>query len=318
MPFIFFLAAVFAFASARAETAPRLELSVLSYNIKGLPSFAANGYDEDRFADIGQILAKRNAEGKAPDIVALQESFVSRTAELRALAAYPFVAKGPDAAQLLGVDSGLYILSRFPILKQEKRAFGRAMCASWDCYSNKGVQFARLQIPGAPFPLDVYNTHMQASRSSDAIRQKQVKILLEFIKDTHQPGAPILFLGDFNFRPGAGDQSFDDFLKGSALVHAGKLCLSLHCATEAWAKARLYDATVDHQFISVDPASSYRIKPLKAERNFGELVKGRSLSDHTGYEIRYEMDWNAAPAATVPAIVAKDAHENERAPASRK
>lgn len=290
---------------------------MLSYNIKGLPSFAANGYDEDRFADIGQILAKRNAEGNGPDIVALQESFVSRTAELRALAAYPFVAKGPDAAQLLGVDSGLYILSRFPILKQEKRAFGRGLCASWDCYSNKGVQFVRLQIPGAPFPLDVYNTHMQASRSSDAIRQKQVKILLEFIKETHQPGAPILFLGDFNFRPGAGDRSFEDFVKGSSLVHAGKLCLTLHCVKEAWAKARLYESSVDHHFISVDPASSYRIKPLKAERNFSELVKGRSLSDHSGYEVRYEMDWSA-PASIAPAMMAKDAHESEkRTPASK-
>ncbi|RZA09047.1 MAG: hypothetical protein EOP11_02945 [Proteobacteria bacterium] len=277
---------------------PSLKFRVLSYNIKGLPSFAAPGFDEDRYGDIGKILADRNLSGSGPDIVALQESFTSRTAELRALANFSFVAKGPGAATMMGVDSGLYILSRYPIIKEESRVFGPELCASWDCYSNKGVQLARIKLPGLPMPVDVYNTHMQASRQSDAIRRGQVKIILEFIKATHAPGAPIIFAGDFNFRPSAGDLSFADFIKGSSLIHAGKLCLSLKCETaKGYDLRRLYETSVDHQFISEGAEDGFTLIPLRAERNFLDPVKGRLLSDHLGYEVQYELRW-AAPKAS--------------------
>src|SRR5687768_5800495 len=71
--------------------------TVLTYNIKGLPSFIAGSYDEERYSEIGAILADRQKKGDAPDIVLLQESFVERTRELRERAAYPYIAKGPDA-----------------------------------------------------------------------------------------------------------------------------------------------------------------------------------------------------------------------------
>jgi endonuclease/exonuclease/phosphatase family metal-dependent hydrolase len=275
--------------------ATSLNFSVLSYNIKGLPSFAAPGFDEDRYGDIGKILAERNLRGAGPDIVALQESFTARTAELRAIANFRYSAKGPDAASLMGVDSGLYILSRYPIIKEESRAFGPELCASWDCYSNKGVQLARIKLPGLPMPVDVYNTHMQASRQSDGIRRGQVKTILEFIAATHTPGAPIIFAGDFNFRPSAGDLGFADFSKGSGLIHAGKLCLSLKCETaKGYDLRRLFETSVDHQFISSGEKDGFSLLPKKAERNFLDPVKGRALSDHLGYEVQYELKW-AAP-----------------------
>jgi endonuclease/exonuclease/phosphatase family metal-dependent hydrolase len=290
-----------------ADPAPKISFRVLSYNIKGLPAFAAPGFDEDRYGDIGRILAERNLAGSGPDIVTLQESFVSRTAELRALANFAYTAKGPDAANLWGVDSGLYILSRYPILKEEKRAFGPKLCASWDCYSNKGVQLARIQLPGAPFPIDVYNTHMQASRQSDAIRREQVKVILEFVKETHLVGAPIVFAGDFNFRPAAGDKSFADFQRGTALVHAGKLCLAERCpSVKGFDPSRLFEASVDHQFITPNGGASFHLKPLRAERNFLDPVKGRSLSDHLGYEVQYELGWagpGGGAAAATPEIL---------------
>lgn len=286
-----------AWADPPASLTPprRLQFGVLSYNIKGLPGFAAPGYDEDRYGDIGRLLAERNLGGRGPDIVALQESFVARTAELRALAGFAHSAKGPDAATLWGVDSGLWILSRYPILKEERLAFGPKLCATWDCYANKGVQLARIQLPGAPYPVDVYNTHMQAGREHDEIRRAQVKVILEFVKKTHQPGAPIVFAGDFNFRPGRGDKSFEDFLRGSALTHAGKLFLRLRAPAAALPDAaRLFESSVDHQFIDTAAALPFRLKPLNAERSFTALVKGRALSDHPGYEVRYELDYGPA------------------------
>jgi endonuclease/exonuclease/phosphatase family metal-dependent hydrolase len=288
------LGIIFTQSFAHAGPIQSFSLNVLTYNIKGLPSFAAQGYDENRYGDIGRILAKRMKGGNGPDVVLLQESFVSRTAELRAIAGYPFYAQGPGSAQLLGVDSGLYILSRYPILKQETQAFGPELCTSWDCYSNKGVQFAQIQLPGMPIPLEIYNTHMQASRKADFVRQKQVKVILDFMKRTHRPGAPVIFAGDFNFRPGSGDASFREFVKETSLVHAGEFCLSHHCPLGTGTlAARLYASSVDHQFISVDPTGAFSLRPVKAERNFSELVSGRRLSDHDGFEINYELSWNS-------------------------
>lgn len=276
-------------------------LTVLSYNIKGLPSIALGDYDENRYGEIGKILAERSKSGKSPDIVVLQESFSERTRELREAAKYPHVAEGPRANSLLGVGSGLFILSRYPIEKQAERAFGEKLCASWDCYSNKGVQYAKIQVPGLPLPIEVYNTHLQASRSSDRIRRQQVKVLVEFFQETHEPGLPVIFAGDFNFRPGMGDESYKDFVKLTAFGNVGRFCLDQGCAAEAdhgW--HGIWSGAVDHHFFSKD--SFVEILPTKVQRNFKELVGERRLSDHFGYEADYELKWDASLADKVKLV----------------
>lgn len=280
------LAGVFYFPLLAIASAQNSRLlSVLSYNIKGLPEIASAGFDQDRYADIGRILEERQKNGLAPDLVLLQESFVSRTKELRDISNYPFTAKGPDKANfLLGVDSGLYILSRYPIIFSQYRSFGNR-CSGWDCFSNKGVQLARVMVPGSPRPIDVYNTHMQASRDQMEVRLKQIEILQTFIQETHDPANPIIFAGDFNFRPGSEVKSYEIFRNILGLTNAEESCVTKGCYDNTW------KSSVDHHFFADAAQSFVRLKPLAIVRNFRDKIRGRALSDHLGLETNYELRW---------------------------
>lgn len=286
LPKLFLLLSIFLAGAARAQG-----LHVMSYNIKGLPSaILSSEYQDSRYGMIGKLLAKRTGEGNSPDIVALQEAFSGLSQNLIDAAGYPHVAQGPAATSLIGVSSGLFILSRYRILRQAHMSFGSKNCLSWDCFSNKGVQMALLDVPGLPKPLEVFNTHLQAGREDSSARRAQVKILLEFFRKEHQPGNPVVFAGDFNFRPGLAQQSHDDFVAGSRLLHAGKFCLDKGCAKGSddgwhgiWARA------VDHQFYSTDGPVSFT--PMLVERTYREKVEGLRLSDHPAHEVKYELSW---------------------------
>lgn len=304
---------------ARAE--PPAELHVVSYNIKALPSLILSGtYKETRFPLIGKILATGNpAPGASPlpapgakgmpltarraeasvagaspgsgvlverrgaDIVLLQEAF-RVTDEL--FSGFPHRAEGPGASSIFGVNSGLYILSRYPILREERRAFGRGNCESWDCLSNKGVQFARIQVPGISHPLEVFNTHLQAGRDDRESRLRQVRILLEFFQEHHEEGNPVIFGGDFNFRPGLGQKSYLAFREATKFLHAGKYCLERGCALtkdEGW--HGIWERAVDHQFYQ--SGAGVELVPVSVERTYREPVEGHKLSDHPAHEVRY-------------------------------
>lgn len=281
-------------APPASRLAQALRLHVVSYNIKGLPSLIMTGdYQDARYGVIGRLLGRKQA---GPEIVALQEAFSERTKELLDAANFPYLAAGPTASSFLGVSSGIYILSRYPILEQAARAFGGELCLSWDCLSNKGVQFARIAVPGLPRPLDLFNTHLQSGYADTPTRRRQVEILLEFFRQHHQPDNPVIFAGDFNFRPGLAQPSFFDFAKGSGLLHAGKFCLERGCANgndEGW--RGIWNRTVDHQFFSA--RGGVRITPLLVERSYGEDVDGLKLSDHPAHEVRYELRWDGSPFA---------------------
>lgn len=298
-------------AKAAAATVfnQKTTLQVTSYNIKGLPSFLlGTDYQDSRYPLIGKLLAGpassvtgTTALATGPEIVLLQEAFSDQTPLLLASAGFPHSARGPAATSVLGVDSGLYILSRYPIVEQAERAFGKEHCLSWDCMANKGVQFARIAVPGLPKPVEVYNTHLQAGREDSAARRAQVKVLLEFFQKHHQTGSPVIFAGDFNFRPGLGQQSYLDFSNGTKFTHAGKFCLDNGCSQSpdegwhgVWARA------VDHQFFRT--GEGMEVLPLSVKRTYREPVEGLRLSDHPAHEVRYEFRWNNVTVAQEPGV----------------
>lgn len=265
----------------------------MSYNIKGLPSvLLSSDWKDGRYALIAKTLKARHQDGSAPDVVVLQEAFSEAALVVLRESGYPHVAAGPAAASLLGVNSGLFVLSRFRVLAEASRAFGPRLCLSWDCFSNKGVQMVRLDVPGLPKPLEVFNTHLQAGREDTVARQGQVKILVEFFREHHVPGNPVVFAGDFNFRPGLGQKSFQHFDEGLRLLHAGKLCLERGCAKgrdDGW--HGIWERAVDHQFFAAEGPVSF--SPVLVERNYREPLGGMRLSDHPAHEVRYELRWEA-------------------------
>lgn len=287
--------------TARLHVAPKARLHVMSYNIKGLPSMLlSSDWKDGRYALIAKALNARLNEGSGPEIVALQEAFSEPAVALLKESGYPHVAAGPEAVSMLGVSGGLFLLSKYKILHEAKRAFGPKLCLSWDCFSNKGVQMARFEVPGLPRPLEVFNTHLQAGREDTEARRAQVRILLEFFKKEHVPGNPVIFAGDFNFRPGLGQKSYKDFDEGLGLLHAGKFCLEKGCAKgndEGW--HGIWERAVDHQFFTTE--GEVRFTPLLVERSYREPVDGMRLSDHPAHEVRYELSWGANGAAEMRA-----------------
>jgi hypothetical protein len=111
-------------------------LRVLSYNIEGLPRlparilrFFSGAHDESRFARIGDILRQRRESGDGPHIVAIQEAFHSKHRELIERSGYPYYSYGPGDG-FFKTNSGLVILSEFPILETHRTVFLHGM--GWD------------------------------------------------------------------------------------------------------------------------------------------------------------------------------------------
>jgi endonuclease/exonuclease/phosphatase family metal-dependent hydrolase len=270
------------------------QVHVMSYNIKGLPGILVGSqYKSRRYSIIGKYLAERGTAG--PDIVLLQEGFSSDTGKLIEASGFPHVSRGPYGSPFLGVDSGLYILSRYPILAQDQMTFGSSNCRRWDCLANKGAQFVRISIPGLPLPVEVFNTHLQAGRDNPPARDRQVKLLVEFYRKNHVAGSPVIFGGDFNIRPLMDREAYDDFVLGTGLGNSGKYCVDHGCARSADAGRRgVWANAVDHQFYSLD--GTVQITPVALERSLGDPVGGSRLSDHPAYEVVFELKVPRAPA----------------------
>lgn len=121
-------------------------------------------------------------------------------------------------------DSGLLILSKYPVLKSGSYTFTHRG-THMDAGASKGVIFALIKVGHAN--LLVFNTHLQATHSSsphrvatsegrdnfESIRYKQILELKNFInKQRHVNGrdVPWLLTGDFNIdaisRPAVADE----------------------------------------------------------------------------------------------------------------
>lgn len=149
------------------------------------------------------------------DIICNQEAFSgfnSRKERLVAHAAkmgfmYEVLPSKPSFFQPFTIDSGLVILSRFPILKKAEMTFSRYIAS--DSISKKGTLYARIKIGNSI--LHLFNTHLQANylHSSFYTYLKsihfriwyQLKELSQFIdQQTADMSASdrIMVVGDFN------------------------------------------------------------------------------------------------------------------------
>ena len=127
------------------------ELSVLTYNVWGLPGLLGT----DRKARFERLGATLNAY----DVVTLQETFSDDIELIKASAGFPYPYRHDNSTLLKG-GSGLYTLSKYPILTTGYQAFGH--CSGLDCLVRKGVLMA-----GLGFALSMYS--FLASRGPNAI-----------------------------------------------------------------------------------------------------------------------------------------------------
>jgi hypothetical protein len=296
-------------------------LSVMTYNVEGLP-FPIALNRTGALQQIGLRLAGLRRQGRQPDVVLLQEAFTPEAKEIAALSGYRFIAVGPrangsEAASALAmsdnyragadwrkgegvgkwVDSGLLVLSDFPIVATSSMTFADDACAGYDCLASKGVLLTWIKVPGQQDPIAIADTHMNSRHATgvsnaraDAAFAEQLREARRFLAAKIPPRASAVFGGDFNI----GHVS-------QRIAEVGATPPLLGAAAEATAQIRstIPAAVVDRNFRDVVKrakdkqfyrAGAGRILGLKAvEVPFGISGGGYYLSDHLGYVASYAM-----------------------------
>lgn len=266
------LALCLAASVAKAEAA---DVSVLTYNIHGLPSWIAG---DDPPARIPQIL--RIAQPY--DVVLLQEDFAHHDV---------VVAKSPFAHLVRGnaawieaplfQGAGLTILSRLATTASAREPYD--VCNGWvsaanDCFGHKGFLMARLALPdGASF--DAWNTHLDAgdSDADRAVRADQLARLAAAI-ETQSADRAVVVGGDFNLH---WDEPRDRALLE---VFAARLGLAIAAMTPAGG----WDSRLD--YLLVRAAADRCLATVEAGKDESLLdAAGRPLSDHPAIFARLRL-----------------------------
>jgi endonuclease/exonuclease/phosphatase family metal-dependent hydrolase len=309
-------------ANLSLQPAPTSDLSVMSYNVHGLPWPIAKERAPALRA-IGERLAAMRRDGDQPHLVLLQEAFTSDAKSIARESGYPYVVTGPnrrdrvaattpaDAKQFTRADdrfkgegdgtledSGLLVLSDYPVLQVKRMPYARYTCAGFDCLANKGMVLVQVAVPGVAQPVAVIDTHMNSRGSSgvrlaraDAAYGRQAEQLRAFVGANVPAATPAIVAGDFNIGkagyrramitggggvlPGATDALRTALGEGLKLRDQAA-AQEIVTRDKDWMFARGGHCTLlDLQSVAV---------PFAREPN------GKSLSDHFGYVAHYAIE----------------------------
>lgn len=312
------------------------DLSVLTYNVHGLPWPVASGRPAD-LAAIGARLRDLRAHGQAPHIVVLQEAFTADARAIGPSAGYRYIVDGPSAeaaAPALGsasdrafaaaahwwsgetegklVGSGLQILSDYPVVARHAMAFPAFTCAGFDCLANKGALLVSVAVPGVATPVDIVTTHLNsraasgvANDRSDKAYARQVGLLADFVRDERDPRHPLIVAGDFNVgkafarRSALLGQASANWTAAGVVRDALGVARDRGFALSADARTSLRRAK-DWQFFAPGSAAALDLTGIAVP--FGHDASGTMLSDHIGYVARFRLSPGTEVAAATTKI----------------
>ena len=168
-----------------------MKLKVLLWNVWNLPSCLTDGNSAERAKKISPWL-------QPYDIVILNEAFCNKK-QLFSENDFPF-RQGLGRQWWTIFDSGVIILSKFPIVKTENMHYRKR--AHVDMFAAKGILMCRIELEHGRL-LDVFATHMQAgnSRAEQKARDAQALDVAEFAYKHSVDAQAILFAGDLNMGP---------------------------------------------------------------------------------------------------------------------
>lgn len=274
-------------AALLAAAAPAEELSVLTYNVHGLPAWVARDDPEARMPAIA-------ARADAYDVVLLQEDFAFHE-RLREATGHPLVRRGnPSRAPWCPVcnGAGLTLLSRLSpdaLLTLDVQPYD--ICAGWlgganDCFATKGFLRARLRLASGAV-LDVVNTHLDAGRddADREARRRQLAALAGSLAREVGDGALVVG-GDFNLDA---DDAAD-----AALLRAFAAELGL---ADSGARASAGSGFPALDYLLSRSGRDATLRVLEAGEDEGFRADGAALSDHPALFVRFEVAPAAAPAA---------------------
>ncbi|RIK96797.1 MAG: hypothetical protein DCC71_22165 [Proteobacteria bacterium] len=288
------IAALLLAAALCAGRAGAFELSLLTYNVHGLPSWVAR---DDPPARIPQILDK----ARAYDVVLLQEDFAHH-ALVVAHNPLRFLLRGNGAPSALFQGAGLTILSQLEAIASERASYG--VCSGWlgaanDCLARKGWMHARLRLPEGG-ELDVWNTHLDAGRGDTDRDARRVQLgRLAAAIERHSAGRAVVAGGDLNLE-------WSD-PADRALLDAFAQRLGL--ATAVRTQPAEWDDQVD--YLLARSGDALCLAPLAGGKDERLLdAAGRALSDHPGLYARMRATRCdaplAAPSAALPPSARKE------------
>ncbi len=254
-------------------------LTLLTYNVHGLPSFVTGDDTLARQAAIAPLL-------EAFDVVGLQEDFMDEGHALLAGAS----SRAPLRFAALAADdrfygSGLTVLSRVAVVHERAEHYetyhGR-LAAGSDGLASKGFQLARVALaPGVE--VDVYNSHLDAggAEGDQAARAEQVAHLTRAMRE-RSVGRAVVFLGDTNLGAARGR---DPETLARWLSATGLACACLAARETCCGR-------IDRVLVRGGAGVDLEVTAWGVAPGFVD-AQGRPLSDHE--PLRVEVRWRRAP-----------------------
>jgi endonuclease/exonuclease/phosphatase family metal-dependent hydrolase len=307
---------------------PPTSLTVLSYNVHGLPWPFTSGRPA-AFTRIAERLRDMRRTGSQPSIVALQEAFTDSARQIGAAAGYRYIVNGPTSSdrstlpmtptdrkfasgaswldgETLGPveGSGLQIMSDYPILSVRRAVFPRFACAGYDCLANKGVLLVTVKIPGQALPVEIATAHMNSRGASGVgddrtgyAYQRQVDALETFFRANSNPALPLIFAGDFNIGKALSRQVALRSRAGNwwatpdATLALGSLRTCMHDVTKNVSDVTDARTALRRAKDWQFPISApgLALVPEHVFVPFGTEADGTMLSDHIGYSVQYNF-----------------------------
>lgn len=249
------------------------EISVLSYNVHGLPESVAGTHPKDNMPQISPSL-------NPYDIPLIQEDFFYHP-ELSSKIEHPYHTPEEYYAQR-GEETinpgGLTLFSIFPIenyFLERWYSCSGTYDQSSDCFAPKGFSAAYAEVmPGVG--VDVYNCHMDAGNSEKdrAARDKQIEQLASAI-DARSPERAVIVACDTNIEE-------EDELQLERLLSLTGLkdsCRELDCPEPYNIDRILYRSG---SWVQLEPISWYIPNDFVNE-------KGEDLSDHRPVVVDFKV-----------------------------
>ena len=196
------------------------QLKIVSFNIWDLPYWFVRNR-EQRILQIAECLQQLDAE-----IICLQESFDVHHRRLlyerlgcdRYYASGGFEETRKAPLAVFDTTGGLVIFSKFPIIQDTFIPFKQFTPSLIERIGRKGVLEATIETPYGV--MQVFNIHLHMGKNffAHSIRVKQLKSVLELMKE--QRHAPIILAGDFNENALMEQKKFVTMLQSRGLIHS--------------------------------------------------------------------------------------------------
>ncbi|MFI0350532.1 endonuclease [Actinomadura sp. 9N407] len=190
---------------ARAEAGG--SLSLLTYNVAGLPGVISGGDPERNTKPIGERV-------NAYDVVNVQEDF-NYHADLYSTDRHPY--RTPTSGGVL-FGSGLNTMSDHPYSDLRRVKWNR--CNGFDCFTPKGFTFKRIELAEGVF-VDLYNLHANAGTTSAdlAARRDNISQISGYISQ-NSPGNAVIVMGDTNTRYTRAEDNIRELVNTGAFTDA--------------------------------------------------------------------------------------------------